>query len=192
MKDLRRIRRYLDQSTAIILANALVSSRLDYCNSLFHGLTSKSLGKLQVVQNTLCRIVTKTSKFSHITPIRKQLHWLPVHSRIIFKIGLLTYKALCLGSPFYLKEKLTYHSSSRFTRGTQQGTKKLLIPAKKAIHKAPSYLSKQFSFAAPSLWNSFPDHVRLAPSVSCFRSRLKSHLFKLAYSDCESNQAHPT
>ena len=91
-RDLYRIRPLLDMNTSVLLANALVSSRLDYCNSLFLSLTDFELRRLQLVQNSLCRIVTRSSKFSHITPQIKKLHWLPVRYRVKFKIGLITYK----------------------------------------------------------------------------------------------------
>ena len=85
-RDLYRIRPLLDLKTSVLLANALVSSRLDYCNSLFLSLTDFELRKLQVVQNSLCRVVTRSSKFSHITPQLKKLHWLPVRYRVQFKL----------------------------------------------------------------------------------------------------------
>ena len=77
-RDLYRIRPLLDLNTSVLLANALVSSRLDYCNLLFLSLTDFELRRLQLVQNSLCRVVTHSSKFSHITPQLKNLHWLPV------------------------------------------------------------------------------------------------------------------
>ena len=67
-RDLYRICPLLDLNTSVLLANALVSSRLDYCNSLFLSLTNFELRRLQLVQNSLCRVVTRSSKFSHITP----------------------------------------------------------------------------------------------------------------------------
>ena len=70
--DLYRLRPLLDLKTSVILADALVSSRLDYCNSLFLLLTDFELRKLQLVQNSLCRVVTRSSKFSHITPQLKK------------------------------------------------------------------------------------------------------------------------
>ena len=93
-RDLYRIRSLLDLNTIVLLANALVSSRLDYCNSLFLSLTDFELRRLHLVQNSLCRVVTRSSKFSHITPQLKTLHWLPVKYRVQFKIGLITYKIL--------------------------------------------------------------------------------------------------
>ena len=83
-RDLYRIRPLLDLNTSVLLANALVSSRLDYCNSPFLPLTDFELRRLQLVQNSLCRVVTRSSKFSHITPQLKKLHWLPVRYRAQF------------------------------------------------------------------------------------------------------------
>ena len=67
-RDLYRICPLLDLNTSVLLVNALVSSRLDYCNSLFLSLTDFELRRLHLVQISLCRVVTRSSKFSHITP----------------------------------------------------------------------------------------------------------------------------
>ena len=174
IKDVCRVRRYIDKSTATSLANALVSSRLDYCNSLYNGIAEKYLSKLQIIQNTLCRIVTKTSRFNHITPVRKSLHWLPIKQRIEFKLGLLTFKALQLGCPSYLRDKLRYPPFRTNSRYFTQGTNLLLVPAIKSCHSAPSYLLRKFEFAAPTLWNSFPENIRMAPM-----SILLEHISKL-------------
>ena len=72
------------------LANSLVSSKLDYCNSLYNGISQANLNKIQRIQNTLARVVTNTSKFEHITPVLKKLHWLPIKQRIDYKLCLLT------------------------------------------------------------------------------------------------------
>ena len=85
IRDLRRIRRFVSRKTLLTLANALVMSRLDYCNSLFASLAKRELNSLQRVQNTLCRVVTGSSRYSRVTPQLKTLHWLPVSSRVEFK-----------------------------------------------------------------------------------------------------------
>ena len=103
-RDLYRICPLLDLITSVLLVNALVSSRLDYCNSLFLSLTDFELRRLQLVQNSFCRVVTHSSKFSHITPQLKKLHWLPVRYRVQFKIGVITYKILNQGQPVYVRE----------------------------------------------------------------------------------------
>ena len=103
MRDLHRIRKYLTSEVAVLAANALVSSRLDYCNSLFRGLSGFNQHKLQSIQNTLARIVTNHRKYAHVTPILQKLHWLPVKYHCIFKTATLVYKFLHSGSPSYFE-----------------------------------------------------------------------------------------
>ena len=74
IRDIRRIRHLLPLSTATALANSLVSSKLDYCNSLYSGISQTNLNKLQRIQNSLARVITNTSKYQHITPTLKKLH----------------------------------------------------------------------------------------------------------------------
>ena len=116
VRNFYRIHSLLDLNTSVLLANALVSSRLDYCNSLFLSLTDFELRRLQLVQNSLCRVVTRSSKFSHITLQLNKLHWLPDRYRVQFKIGLITYKILNQGQPVYLRELMQPYTSSRNTR----------------------------------------------------------------------------
>ena len=78
LRDLHPIRRFLSVDTSVVIANALVSSRLDYCNSLFRSLSSRNVTRLQYVQNALAEFVTGASKFTHITSSLKTLHWLPI------------------------------------------------------------------------------------------------------------------
>ena len=101
LRDLHRIRRFLSVDTSVVIANALVSSRLDYCNSLFRSLSSRNATRLQYVQNALARFVTGASKYTHITSTLRTLHWLPVRQRIIFKTLVLVYKYLTTGQPKY-------------------------------------------------------------------------------------------
>ena len=96
-----RICRYLTHNAAILVANAFVSSHLDCCNSLFRSLLKLNLQKLQCIQNSAARIITNSSRYSHITPILKQLHWLPVQFRSEFKTATLVYKFLQTGTPNY-------------------------------------------------------------------------------------------
>ncbi|KAI0221073.1 hypothetical protein LSAT2_027508 [Lamellibrachia satsuma] len=83
---LSSIRHYLTTEAAKSAVNALVTSRLDYCNSLLHNIPLSQTARLQRVQNNAARLITRTSKHDHITPALKELHWLPVESRIAFKM----------------------------------------------------------------------------------------------------------
>ena len=182
IRDFGRIRKHLSRSTATVLANALVSSRLDYCNSLLHGVSSGNIKRLQTIQNILCRIVTRCGKFSHITPHLKDLHWLPVSSRIEFKTNLLTYKALKTNNPPYLKAHLQKFESSYNTRRTNTELNTLAtFGFNRRVHTSLKHLKSSFEYIAPHMWNALPINIRNSPSVPCFRSRLKTFLFHKAY-----------
>ena len=158
--------------------NAWVSSRLDYCNSLFLPLTDYELRKLQLVQNSLCRVVTHCSKFSHITPQLRKLHCLPVRYRVQFKIGLITFEILNQGQPVYLRELIHPYTSSRHIRRNSPKMKFLQTPTfDRRVNKSIKHFSNSFSPFAPVFWNSFPFHVRNSPSVASFRKHHETHLF---------------
>ena len=89
---LSSIQHYLTTEAAISTVNALVTSRLDYCNSLLNNIPLSQTTRLQRVQNNAARLITRTSKHDHIIPVLKELHWLPVESRIAFKILVMTFK----------------------------------------------------------------------------------------------------
>ena len=90
IRDLRRIQKSLSLDPAKQIAVALVSSKLDYCNFLFHNMPENDIAKLQRVQNCLARVVRKCPRFSHSVPILKRLHWLTVKFSIHFKICAIT------------------------------------------------------------------------------------------------------
>ena len=93
IRDFARIRRHLNHSTAVSLANALVSSRLDYCNSLLDSISVFDMKRLRSVQYSICRIINRVSRYSndHMSPHLKALHWLPIRQRIDFKWYLLIF-----------------------------------------------------------------------------------------------------
>ena len=94
LKCISRIRRYLTLDATKSLVNALVTSRLDYANSLLSGLSEGLIGKLQKVQNYSARVVSKVGRRSHITPVLASLHWLPVKFHLQYKLLLLVHKSL--------------------------------------------------------------------------------------------------
>ena len=94
IQDLKHFRGYLTSHVALMAVNAFVGSRLDYCNSLFRSLSA-------VDCRSLASIITNTTKYSRITPVRKTLCWLPMEHHSIFNIALLVYKFLHSGYPKY-------------------------------------------------------------------------------------------
>ncbi|XP_061913857.1 uncharacterized protein LOC133656987 [Entelurus aequoreus] len=173
--NIAKIRSILSTSDAEIIIHAFVTSRLDYCNVLFSGLPMSSIKRLQLVQNAAARLLTKTRKFDHITPILAHLHWLPVHLRCDFKVLLLTYKILHGLAPAYLADCIVPYVPTRNLRSKNSGL--LVIP--RAKKKSAGY--RAFSIRAPVLWNALPVTVRDATSVEAFKSHLKTHLYNLAF-----------
>jgi len=172
LRRIGSIRKYLDMSSTKTLVHAFISSKLDNLNSLLYGLPGKLLHKLQRVQNAAARLVTRTKKFDHITPVLKQLHWLPVKERIDYKVLLLTYKALNGQGPAYIKEMLIPCTGPR-------SRERLLLQI--PVTKLVTYGDRAFSKAAPKLWNAIPVDIRHSKSTEIFKKSLKTYLFKQAY-----------
>ena len=177
LREFRHIRSFIPKSAAIIFANAFIHSRIDYCNSLFYGLPKYSINRLQKIQNSVARIVTRTSRSSHITPVLKSLHWLPVQYRINFKLCCITHRALSLKEPYYLNSLLINRLNSHSLRSSSFNP--LTLP----IFNKKSNGFRSFAHAAPFLWNHLPNTVRSAPTYLSFRKSLKTYFF---------NQAFPT
>jgi len=96
--------RSLSLDAAMMLAQAFISSCLDYCNSTLYGIIDSLFWRLQTVQNATARLITGVQRKDHITPILQQLCWLPVHERVIFKHALLVFKAVHGLLPPYLTD----------------------------------------------------------------------------------------
>ena len=152
IRDLKNLRGYLTRNVAFIAANALVGSQLDYCNSLFRSLSALDLRKLQCVQNSLARIVTNTIKYSHITSVRKTLHWLPIEHHSIFKTALLVYKFLHSGYPKYFVPFLKPRHSVYNTRKSQADGVFLGVPHfAPSVYKSSKHFGLSFAYDVPKI-----------------------------------------
>ena len=171
IRKIGRIRQYLDKPITERLVHAFVTSRLDCCNSLLYGLPESDILKLQRVQNIAARLVCQIKRKEHITPYLRELHWLPIHQRIIYKLLLYTFKALHDQAPTYTCELLQRHNPNRILRSASQ----LRLHVPKTL--TSSYGIRAFSVAAPMLWNNLPLTLKNATSVTTFKSALKTYLF---------------
>ena len=171
-----RIRDCLDMKTAEKVIHAVVSSKLDYCNSLLYGLSKLSLQKLQRIQNRAARILFKESKYSHITPLLMQLHWLPVEQRIIYKVLLIMYKSLNNLAPNYLANLFQQYMPPRSLRSIKKCL--LHVPAS----RLKSFGDRSLMVYGPKIWNDLPQDLRQQTSVGTFKVKLKTYLFTCAFS----------
>ena len=175
LRNISRIKPYLNDNACKSLVQATVVSRLDYANGILYGITDQLMSKLQRVQNTAARIVTGTKRRDHITPVLFRLHWLPVHCRVQYKILLYAYKALNGTAPVYIEDLIKRHVPSRKLRSTDQ----CLLSSQRTRTKRHG--NRSFKQVAPGLWNALPLAVKQASSINVYKKSVKTLLFKSYY-----------
>ena len=163
---------YLSRDAIKTLTSAFVLSRIDCCNSLLAGCPKQLIHKLEKVQNNSARLICRTPKSDHISPVLHILHWLPVDQRIDYKLLLLAFRCVNNDGPSYLSDLLKFYISSRQLRSSSD-FRLLRIPS----FRLKSFGQRKFSHQASVQWNSLPISLRHSNSTSAFKSALKTHLF---------------
>ena len=133
---------------------------------------------MQRVQNAAARLVTSTPRYCHITPILYELHWLPVKFRINFKLLLITFKALYGMAPNYIVDLLNIKKKGNYSLRSNDSIM-LEYPKEKSLR---SFGDRPFSIAVTKHWNELPEDIRNISSINVFKTALKTHLFKSAFS----------
>ena len=182
LRDFHHILPFISKTAAITLANAFVHSHLDYCfvhshlnyyfvhshldycNSLFYGLPKYSIHHLQKIQNIAARIVTRTSRFTHITPILKSLHWFPILYRIHFKICCLAHRAVSLSEPYYLRSLLSNRLNSHSLYSSPFNP--FVVSCFKKVYNGICSF-----FYAALFWYHLPNTIRSAHTYMSFRKK---------------------
>ncbi|XP_072050137.1 uncharacterized protein [Amphiura filiformis] len=173
--NIGRARKMLTTDSAKLAVHTLVTSRLDYCNSLLAGINNNLLKRLQNIQRTAARLITRKRKYDPISDDLINLHWLPVKQRIDFKIMVLTYKSLHQQAPEYLSSMLQIQTDRRPLRSSSAP----LLFEPRTHHR--TFADRAFTCYAPRQWNRLPKHIRNANSLLIFKRLLKCHLFNVAY-----------
>ena len=148
--------------------------------SLLFGSTLDVTSHLQRIQNYAARVILRLPMSSRITIHLKSLHWLPVKVRSTYKIACLCYHCHSSTAPSYVTDML--HKKPLHTRNTRSSSYTMPLLNRPAHSKA-TLGDRSFSFASSSVWNSIPNDVKCAPSLSSFKSRLKTYLFRSVYKD---------
>ena len=175
IRSLSKIRPLITRKAANSMAVSLILSKLDYCNSILAGLPQKQIHRLQVAQNAAARVVSRSRRSDHISPVLSDLHWLPVQNRINHKILSVTYQATESSTPVYLSDLLHKHAPARPLRSASKAL--LDVPGPRDC-RTKRYGQRAFLYMAPSLWNALPQAIRESCSIHSFRKSVKTHLFK--------------
>ena len=153
LRRIGSIRKYITAGICHKLVVALLTSNIDYCNGLLGRLAAKYVDRLQRLQNRVARLVTRSKAAMHITPNRKDLHWLSIQERINYKIIVTVYKCIHRLAPNYLSSILTTRTRDNRLRQKQ-------VCHELNTHSCVKVVGKQaFGTRAPELWNKLPLNI---------------------------------
>ena len=159
------------ESTTARLVSSFITSKLDYCNSIFAGLPATEINGLQRIQNSATKLVLRTSKRDHISPLFQHSRWLPIPAQIDHKISKPVHLDFDGSLPPYLSSILVIYQPFRSLRSSHE--KLFKVPRKNLKAFGP----RSFSYQALTVWNSLPSAIRQPPSLASFKTILKIHPF---------------
>ena len=134
---------------------------------------------MQRIQNYAARVILRFPQSSSITTHLKSLHWLSVKVRSTYKIACLCYHCHNSTAPSYVADML--HKKPSHTRKTRSSS--FTMPLNRHANSKATLGDRSISFASSSVWNSIPNDVRCAPSLSSRKSRLNTYLLRSVYKD---------
>ena len=163
IRKLHSIKHFLHRDHLKTLVCSYIFSRLDYCNSLFYGLNSTTISKLQHVQNCAARLIQRKCNIISLENVFLQFHWLQIKERILYKVLLIVHKCLQNQAPEPLSQVLQYAELDRLMNLRETRVKS-------------RYGDRAFSHVGPKLWNLLPPHIRGEHKNDVFKKKLKSFL----------------
>ena len=164
LRDIGRVKKYMQRTHLETIVHAIISIRLDYCNSLFVNLNKDSIFKLQKVQNTAARLILGKRRRDSAKDALRELHWLNVDARITFKILLLVHKVV--------RGQCNMSLSDKSFNGRPEDELKLVTPTFNT-----KYGERLFEYNGSRLWNSLPVHVRKEEDTEVYKKMIKTILF---------------
>ena len=176
LKDLGSIHLHINQNTVNMLVQALVLSKLDYCNSLLSGSAQYVLDKFQRVKNMACRLVYNLRKYDHVTANMRNLYWLRICKHITYKLASLMFKFNKKEAPKYLCDLVTSNSAAKCK--LRSASTSLFKPI---FCKSTLSMSSSFASVGPRTWNRLPSDIRNESHEEVSKKKLKNHLFQLSY-----------
>ena len=166
LKDIGRIKKNLQRAHIENLVHAVIASRLDYCNSLLMNISKVNLSKLQKLQNAAARLVLGKRRKESGSDAPRELHWLNVDARMIFKTILIVYKVI--------RGVCSDGIKLNFQQVDGRRGDALLL---ETPHFKTKYRKRIFAYNGTRLWNALPIDIRKETNMEEFKKRLKTILF---------------
>ena len=179
LQNVARIRHQLDTQTVKTIVQALVISKLDYCNSILLGISNYNIAKLQPTQNMACRMVYKLPKSLHITQYLFNAHWLKIPQRIEFKVISIMYRCVNNTALEYLRELVL--SDTGLPECTLRSNSRSLLPS--SLSRISLVHDCSFKSQGLRLWNRVNIDIRNATNYTVFKDKLKTFLFRECYAN---------
>ena len=158
-KGLKNIWKYLRKEPCATLVVSLCLSHLDYLNSILYGLPISTIK--QSIQKYGANLVLGKTKYDSNREALAELHWLPIKSRIKFKILILVFRCL-REAPNYLSNLLLRCPELTHNLRSNNIKDKLIVP--KTVRQ--TFAS---SVVGLILWNRIPNHIKSSNSLELFK-----------------------
>ena len=150
LRNIGKIKKFLNTDTTKSAIVSLMTLRLDYCNGLICGITDELLCRLQKIQNNATRVVCCSKKYDPVTPVLKVLHWVPIRKRIL----LLTFKCMQGCAPLFFRESLVRQAN---TMNLRSNTKNVLQTPRTNVK---TFGERAFFAYAPRCCDELPDIIK--------------------------------
>ena len=176
LRRIRSVRRWIPRRALLTLIQALVVSKVDYCNSVLAGVSGTQLRRLQSVLNAAARLVFSARRSEHITPLLRELHWLRDPERMKFRLCVLALRCLHGTVSRYLAETLQLTTSCSCRRRLRS------VDTDRSSYASTDPWRSCVSSCGCRAWNSLPSSVRDVQSLATFRQQLKT-LFSTSFGE---------
>ena len=160
-----RIKQYLNLHSRKLFFNAYILPHLDYCSSIWGSCTDELANSIVKFQKRAARIILDKDMNTPSFELFRELKWMTFPERTVYKQAILVYKSLNNTAPEYLNAKFQYKTNTSTVNLRSIDNAELVIPKPRI-----EFFRKGISYKGPLIWNAIPKHIRLADSLSSFKS----------------------